>query len=215
VFKFKVFAYARFLSHAETLRVFRRACSRAGLDVAYSRGYNPRPAIALPLPKSVGLACDDETCTLLLNRAGRLLDTEELKDKLNARLPEGIDLIGAQSEPRQMSFQKGTAVYELSLSPRRRGEKLQRQVAQLLAADSLMLQRRLDTLGRTRTVDVREYLQSVEVIGNKVIISARFGPQGSIRVDEMLTLLELVLEDLEGPVIRTKVLWNLILKAHN
>lgn len=190
------------------LRVFQRACARARLDIAYSSGYNPRPEISLPLPKSVGLACEDETCTLKLNRTERVLDAEDLKDRLNVRLTEGIELTGAELSQQRISFQKGTAVYEFSVNPRRCDDKFKERVAQLLAADSLKLQRRLDARGRTRTVDVRKYLQSVEVHGPTVIVKAGFGPQGSIRIDEILSLLRLDTACLRGPVKRTGVLWS-------
>jgi len=97
------------LSHAETLRVFRRACVRAGLDLAYSEGFNPRPAVSLPLPRSVGLVCQDETCCLKL----RISNDENLKDKLSEQLPAGFEMTSAEALGPDASFQKGRAVYEL------------------------------------------------------------------------------------------------------
>jgi len=215
VLKFRVFDNLRFLSHAETLRVFQRACVRAGLDVAYSSGYNPRARMSLPLPKSVGLACEDEICCLKLNCAERLLNADNLKDRLNGRMPDGIELLSAESLRQPASFQSGTAVYEFSVSPRHCGEQLKERVCQLLASDSLKLQRRLDAQGRTKTVDVRGYLESIEVQGQKVIVKSAFGPQGSIRIEEILSLLQLDAGALAGPVTRTKVLWNNMLNAQN
>jgi radical SAM-linked protein len=210
-----VFANLRFLSHAETLRLFQRSCVRAGLDVAYSSGFNPRPRISLPLPRSVGLACEDEICCLLLNNTGQELSGEELKDKLNSQMPDGIELLTAESTQQPASFQSGTAVYEFTVSPRRRDEKLKERVSQLLANDSLKLQRRLDAHGRTRTIDVRSYLESVEVQGPKVVVRAAFGLRGSIRVEEILNLLKLDVADLDGPVTRTKVLWKKLTNTQN
>jgi hypothetical protein len=46
-----------------------------------------------------------------------------------------------------------------------------------------------------------------------VIVMARFGPQGSIRVDEILSLLGLDVRALDGPVTRTKVLWKSLLNT--
>jgi len=222
VVKFRVFGSARFLSHAETLRVFHRACARAGLDLVYSEGFNPRTALSLPLPRSVGLACQDETCCLKL----RTSSDENLKEKLSEKMPDGFELISAQALGPDESFQKGRAVYEISIIQNYSGEQLKERISRLLANDSLKLQRRMDAHGRTKTVDVRQYLASIEVIdrsaagrylaeGGKVVVNARFSPQGSIRVDEILSLLEINVTDLDGPVIRTKVLWDTAGSAYN
>jgi len=199
------------LSHAETLRVFRRACVRAGLDLAYSEGFNPRPAVSLPLPRSVGLVCQDETCCLKL----RISNDENLKDKLSEQLPAGFEMTSAEALGPDASFQKGRAVYEIPITQKESNEQMKERISRLLTNDSLKLQRRSDAHGRTKTVDVREYLESIEVIDRKVIVNARFSPQGSIRVDEILNLLKINVADLDGPVIRTKVLWNFTLKAQN
>jgi len=213
--KFKVFANARFLSHAETLKIFRRACARAGLDVAYTSGYNPRARISLPLPKSVGLACEDETCCLQLNCPQRMLDAENLKDKLNDQMPDGIELLSAEPALRRVSFQKGTAIYEFPVNQQHCGEQFKYRASQLLANDSLELQRTSDTKAKAKTVDVRCFLESVEVQGARVIISVGFSPKGSIKVDEILGLLGLDAGALDGPVTRTKVLWGSVSNVQN
>lgn len=66
--RFKVEGSLRFLSHAETLRLFQRACVRAGLALRYSEGFNPHPKLSLPLPRSVGVESDDELLCLWVER---------------------------------------------------------------------------------------------------------------------------------------------------
>ena len=110
--KFRVFANARFLSHAETLRLFQRAGVRAGLDAAYSSGFNPRPKISLPMPRSVGLACEDETCCFQLNQNDQDLNAENLKDRLNDQMPEGIEVLDIRLSGTKISFNEAAAVYE-------------------------------------------------------------------------------------------------------
>src|SRR3990172_12981655 len=56
-----LFAYSidgdlRFISHHDTLRLFRRALARADLPVRFSEGFNPHPRIMIPLPRPVGIA---------------------------------------------------------------------------------------------------------------------------------------------------------------
>jgi len=208
ILKFKVSGNLRFLSHAETLRLFHRACARACLDVAYSSGFNPRPKISLPLPRSVGLACEDETCLLQLNRPADVPDVKYLCHKLADQMPDGIDLIDAELLQPDISLCSGTAIYELTLKGAHFGGKLQERVCKLLASDSLKLTRRRDTAAQTTTVDVRRFLESIEVHNLTVVVRAGFSPQGSVRVDEILTLLGLDADCLDGPVTRTRVLWD-------
>ena len=50
---FRIDGDLRFISHLDTVRLFRRACARAGLPVRYSQGFNPQPRIVLPFNPSV------------------------------------------------------------------------------------------------------------------------------------------------------------------
>ncbi|MCI0499819.1 MAG: DUF2344 domain-containing protein, partial [Planctomycetales bacterium] len=43
-----------YLSHQETLTLFERALVRARVPLVFSGGFNPRPHLSIPLPRSVG-----------------------------------------------------------------------------------------------------------------------------------------------------------------
>lgn len=123
-------------------------------------------------------------------------------------MPDGFELTSAERTEPAISFQKGRAVYEIPVTKDESFERLKERICRLLANDSLKLQRRLDARGRTKTVDVRGYLEAIKVTDRKVIVNARFSPQGSIRVDEILNLLEIKVTDIDGPVTRTKIFWD-------
>ena len=93
VIKFRIGGLLRYLSHAETLRLFERACVRAGINLQYSQGFNPHPRLSLPLPRPVGVDSDDELLTLKvhweLNPGAEQLKEQSIKDALSAQLPEG------------------------------------------------------------------------------------------------------------------------------
>ncbi len=79
----------RFISHRDLIRVLFRAFSRAGLPVAYSRGYSPHPVVSFCPPLKVGMEGLNELLDLGLTGipAG-----EETAGMLNAHLPEGIEI---------------------------------------------------------------------------------------------------------------------------
>jgi radical SAM-linked protein len=210
---FAVSGPLRFLSHAETLRLIQRTCARAAVDVAYAGRFNPRPRISLPLPRTVGLACRDETCVIRLNPAADAPDLEQLADSLAVQFPQGIDLLDAKLLHDDVSFSSGTAVYQLSVKSAHLATRLERAVAEVLAAESLKVSRSAAPGRKTPTVDVRPFLESIDVKGPTVTVAAAFGPNGTIRVEEILSLLSLDLDALDGPVVRTKVLFKSVLKS--
>lgn len=86
--EFSKLGRARFLSHLDTMRVFQRALTRAGVPVMYSQGFNPhmKMSIAFPLPLGVESLC--EIIDLRLENP-----VNGLVEKLNAALPEGFEIL--------------------------------------------------------------------------------------------------------------------------
>jgi len=160
--KFKIGGSLRFLSHAETLRVFQRACARAGIRVCYSEGFNPRPKLSLPLPRPVGVESDDELLCLRVEhdpaQAFSEADALRIKTELAAQLPEGCELLSVKIARAGISFQPRSATYILPVSPKDLDERLQTTVEQQLASETLPVRRRMDAQGlRVKNVDVRGF----------------------------------------------------------
>ena len=44
----------KFVSHLDIMRLWQRALIRAGMPLAYSEGFNPRPRLSLAAPLAVG-----------------------------------------------------------------------------------------------------------------------------------------------------------------
>lgn len=207
VLKFRVFGDMRFLSHSETMRVFHRACVRADIDMAFSSGFNPRPRISLSLPRSVALAAEDEICCIRLNEQIDQTAGQSIQARLNEQLPNGIEIITAQPGQSGDSFVSGSAEYELIISASN-VDAVKAKAKEVLESTSLKIQRQVDARGRVKEVDVRKYLKTIEFDGSTVTVTAEFSSGGAVRVGEILTLLGLSIYDLEGPVVRKKVVWD-------
>ena len=205
---FKVGGNMRFLSHAETVNVFQRACVRAGIKMQYSQGFNPRPRLSLPLPRSVGVESDDEL--LCLRVAASDFDAEEFKRRLSAQLPEGCELLRVDVTKGKTAFSARLATYVLTVRGEYSNEKLKTNIRDLLARESLAIERQINAKGSVRTVDVRGFLKSVEFDDSSgiVTVECEISPAGTIRVDEILKLLELDVKDLAAPIRRAKVQWE-------
>ncbi|MGD8786463.1 MAG: TIGR03936 family radical SAM-associated protein [Phycisphaerales bacterium] len=220
VIKFRISGSLRFLSHAETVRLFQRACTRAGLNIQYSRGFNPRPKLSLPLPRPVGIASDDELLCFRMNCTPgepQAADYEsQIKDGLSARLPEGCEMLSVSIADAKTSFQPCSATYIISVRSQYVNEQLKVTIERLLASDNLSLERRIHKKNlklktqnsKLKNVDVRSFLKSIDLQRNDIMVNCEINPSGSIRVDEILKLLELDMEKLVLPIRRTSVKWR-------
>ncbi len=185
-----------------------RACVRAGIDLAYSEGFNPRPKLSLPLPRSVGIESDDELCSIQIKQNDSNCDPEQLQRRLQRQLPEGFESTSAEIVTRRRSFQKGLVTYLITVQDDSSSNLLTEKVKSLLKAEQLILQRTSGDRGKSRRIDVRPFLESIDTVAGEIKIRCRFTPSGTVRVDELMKLLELREEKLAKPIRRIRVNWE-------
>lgn len=212
VIKFKISGTIRFLSHAEMLRVFQRACIRAGIGVLYSQGFNPRPKISLPLPRPVGVESDDE---LLCIRTAIDPDLQQnsnnesrIKTELSAQLPEGCELISVNTAQTGTSIQPRSATYVFTVLPEHLNEGLSTRIDRLTSSESLNIRRQIKEKSGFKNINVRKFLKSIKLDNRDIIVECNISSAGSIRTEEILRLLELDEAKLASPIRRTDVQWQ-------
>lgn len=93
---------AIWISHLDLMRVFQRAFKRSGLPLTHTQGYNPRPSVSIALPLSVGV----ESCCELLDfdLDGISVPPEELKQRLNQALVEGVRVLDVYDQGRKLKY---------------------------------------------------------------------------------------------------------------
>ncbi len=211
----------RFLSHAETLRVFERACARAGLPVKFTEGFNPHPKLSLPLPRPVGVESAEELLVLrLFDARGIPVDESEaaarepwqdrMRQSLAAVLPEPIMLRSVTLAKSNASFVVEAADYVFDVRRADSGNsaaRRQERIADLLGRESIVIER-ISPNRPTRRIDVRGFLKSIRMEADRIVVTCAVSGAGSIRVDEIMALLELTVADLAGPVRRANVIWK-------
>ncbi|MBA3234342.1 MAG: DUF2344 domain-containing protein [Propionibacteriales bacterium] len=80
----------RFTSHRDFGRAFERAIRRADLPIAYSSGFNPHPRISYANASPTGAASEAEYLEIgVVERC----DPDEVRARLDAALPEGLDIL--------------------------------------------------------------------------------------------------------------------------
>jgi radical SAM-linked protein len=82
----------RFASQLDVARAFERGVRRSDLPIAYSVGFTPHPKISYAGGVPTGVASEAEYLSLTLTRP---VDADAVRERLNAALPDGIDVIAA------------------------------------------------------------------------------------------------------------------------
>ncbi|NLG88098.1 MAG: DUF2344 domain-containing protein [Clostridiaceae bacterium] len=91
----------KFISHLDILRLFERAFKRAGIQVAHSEGFNPRPRIVFAQPMPLGLTSEGEFADVELDG---YIDTAGFIQRMNSSLPAGINVIEAKVKNRKSNL---------------------------------------------------------------------------------------------------------------
>lgn len=80
VIKFTKGEGIRFVAHLDLMRTIQRIIRRSGIDIEYSKGFNPHMALSLAQPLSVGVYSEGDYLDIVLNNP---MDADELVDTLN------------------------------------------------------------------------------------------------------------------------------------
>lgn len=97
---FKKYGDLKYISHLDLNRLMLRALKRASLPVWYTEGYNPHMYITFALPLSLGYESDYEIMDLRLEKE---ISFDEIKQRINDVLPEGIEIIKAANQKKKTS----------------------------------------------------------------------------------------------------------------
>lgn len=91
---------AVWISHLDLMRLFQRAFKRAGLPLTHTQGFSPRPSVSIALPLSVGVESECEFLDFTLD--GENVPCDELRDRLNGTLVEGVRVLKVYEDGRKI-----------------------------------------------------------------------------------------------------------------
>jgi radical SAM-linked protein len=89
--KFAKYGAMKFIGHLDLMRFFQKAVRRAGIDIAYSGGFNPHQIMSFASPLGVGLTSKGEYLDIGINTENP--DIEKICAKLSEQMVEGIEII--------------------------------------------------------------------------------------------------------------------------
>ena len=150
----------RFASHRDVARAVERGVRRAALPIAYSAGFNPHPRISYAGAAPTGTASEAEYLELSLTRA---CATAEVARRLDAALPDGIDVIEVTEEHVPLGALPLAASRWHVVLPGVPPAEAARAVEEFLACRSVEVER-LTNKG-VRRLDARAAVISIEIAG--------------------------------------------------
>lgn len=213
--RFSKVGKVRWTSHRDLARIWERVIRRAGLPVAYSQGFSPRPKVHFGLALSTGHESLAEYLDVDLvpddPRVPTAADLVTLPARLSAMLPEGIDVTAvAELSGPTTSLQQAVVSCDWTVEVRDAApERVAPAIDRLLAADELTITRQRK--GKDVTDDVRPYLLHLAVVGpteHGTEIEAHLATQPrGLRISELIALLDV--DGTEGRV-RRLTQWTLL-----
>ena len=175
------------------MRCLERTIRRAGLRLARSEGFHPKPRMTFPLPLAVGIEGEDEVMEFELSE---LPEGEELARRLARQAPAGLTFRSVEVlPPGGRKARPRAAAYEVRV-PQAHCAGLEERIARLLAAPSWPWRRP----GRDNAIDLRADLLALGLRGDALVMRLRAGPEARSGPRDVLAALELA--DLEAEGVR-------------
>jgi radical SAM-linked protein len=178
----------RYVGHLDMVRTWERIIRRAGLPIAYSEGFNPRPRLAFAAALPVGCTSDGEVLDVILSSR---CDLADVRAHLDSAVPAGIQVVDVAEVPYSapaLQTQTREAEFVVTLPVTESPEQLQARVQALLDAPSIQRTR------RDKTYDLRPLILDMWVEAaesGRAVVAMRLKAEesGTGRPDEVVSAL--------------------------
>lgn len=206
-----------YISHLDTLRLFKRAFKREGIRLAYSKGFNPHPKMSFAQPLSLGYVSVAEYLEVETEIPYSL---KELERALVRQMPEGIRVLSCQeADPSRKSLAARTKAAEYIIAipakdvdPGTSGEELTRA---FLARKEILVPKKTKKSKESKDVNIRDKIHNLNIVrsGERFFITALLdsGSESNLSPELLITALVrdlgLSAERWDMDVMRTKLLF--------
>jgi len=184
---------ARYIAHLDLTRVFERAMRRAGINMTYTEGFNPRPKISFGFALAVGTEGEREYVDIDIQRD---LDLGEVLARIQEQLPPGIRLLQGRvltqgAKPLMAVLNAASYRIRVLMALPIVPERLQEGIENWLARGHVTLSR-FTKKGPTEK-DIRPWVKRLqgEIQGDEIVfeLEVEMGNAGSVRPEEVLASL--------------------------
>ena len=164
----------KYVSHLDFVRMFGRALRRAHLPIAYSEGFNPHPLLGFALPLSVGYTSECEILEIALTEE---IPTEEIVERFNSVLPDGVKILSAHEGKSNMK-KLDIALYQVF------PEKTPSGIAEFLAMDKILIEKK--TKSGIKETDIRPDIKDIKVTLGKIEMILSAGSRSNLKPEVVI-----------------------------
>ena len=205
---FKKDGLAVYISHLDMNRCMTRAVRRADIPLWYTEGFNPHPYMTFLMPLPLGQTGMREPLDIRIEGE---MTFSEIKKRLNAVMPEGIEIVDV-AKPENKPNEIAAAEYEIDIFFLTEGEAQGFAEGAKSIIEGGILNAEKRSKKGIKTVNLCEMVRSfeTETEGKKVFIKAILASGNTVNLNAELLLNSLLsrfaAEDEERNIVRTKLL---------
>src|SRR5262245_42932071 len=167
----------RLVSHLDLMRSFERMLRRAALPFRMTQGFHPTPRLVLAQSLPLGVVGHREVLELELTDE---VPPDEILRRLREQSPPGIEFLSAVRIPLKTTARPRRAIYHISLDELH--ADLAARCTGLLAVTEVWVERERP---RPRQINIRPYVDSLNLSETSLRISLWITQDGSARADEV------------------------------
>jgi radical SAM-linked protein len=201
--KYKRDKSVEYVAHLDTIQVFSRACRRAGIPVAYSQGFNPKPSMVFGAPAAMGMTSDSEIMDIELNTQ---MQCDELKATLNANLPSGFRVLDCrlkETKSNIMALVKASS-YEIKLSYETSYSRLKKVVEDIMTSTEVVVPKK--TKSGINDTNIRNMIYYIQLKGQdeeqpaSLSMMLTSGNEGSLKPELLMGAMNKIDPDLKAEI---------------
>lgn len=178
----------KYIGHLDVMRTFQRAIKRANFPIAYSHGFNPHQLLSFASPLTLGTTSCGEYGDFEFTEK---VDTEEIKERFNAVLPEGIKVLKVvllKNGVAKAMASIEAATYEAKLDDRVTSEMIDKNLEGYLAQKEINVMKK--TKKNFKETNIREDIFEVKNIsddeGTKLFMFLAAGSKRNLKPESVV-----------------------------
>ncbi len=177
----------KFIGHLDLQNMLEIAFRRSELPFAYTEGFKPHMKYSIALPLPLGVESESEYLEIFLDQ---IVSPNEIKERLNPKLPEDIRIIAAKEVPlvlgKLMALVNGLT-YEFLFEPEHT-TLIKKNLGELQAKPDWTISR--TNKNGTRSIDLKTRIKKIAWKDDQTLeVETGLDTEGGVRISEMITLM--------------------------
>ena len=196
----------KYISHLDINRCMSRALARAGIPLWFTEGFNPHPYMSFSLPLSLGVESYCESVDLRITDD---ISNSEIKNRINAMLPSGIQIVEVPDDFRDSSeIAFSDYVYKIEFKD---NEAAMEKIKALLSSDEIMAEKKAKK-GKRRIVketNLKPFIDkfNISIRDTDVVLNIRLSAGNEKNLNPTL-LFDTIIKQIEMDAILLKHLFR-------